>query len=171
MQRRYEAVRATIGQFKKPVPVPKKPYTMYDTNSSDYGPPRDEANTLNKTDTTEMHIPDSLLHFIEALTHLETIHHGFYLQKSNNTACFLCSSAHCITLWRDNNELDFQDEDFCKNTAFNSNGPLQCCDSKGNDYAYQPCITFEHCITNQVAAISRLLMLVSNMPPPIIKTV
>jgi hypothetical protein len=49
MQRRYEAVRATIEHFKKPVPKSQNQHSMYGTNSSDDGPPQDEANVLNKT--------------------------------------------------------------------------------------------------------------------------
>ncbi len=77
---------------------------------------------------------DSLQNFIETLSHLETIHYGFHLQKNNKIACCQCSSAGCLTPWRFNFKIDFQVDGFCKNTPFHSDGLLQHCKSKGNDY-------------------------------------
>ncbi len=50
MQRRYEAVKATIAHFKKPVPESQKPQNMYNLDNSDDGATTEETNTLNKTD-------------------------------------------------------------------------------------------------------------------------
>jgi hypothetical protein len=60
MQRRYEVARATIAHFKKPVLKSKNQHCMYKSDSSNVGPPPDDENVLNKTDTTEFNINNYL---------------------------------------------------------------------------------------------------------------
>jgi hypothetical protein len=79
MQDRYDAVKATIGKFKKNVPT--KSRTPYDTESESKvshqsKPPK------KKTPSHELQINSDLEQFIEALPHLEPIHYAFCLSPS-----------------------------------------------------------------------------------------
>jgi hypothetical protein len=73
MQTRYASARAVV-QYKHPVLIPKKTFSPYgDSDEDSDGPPP----SPKKTDATEMKIDKSLKVFIEALSHLETLHYGF----------------------------------------------------------------------------------------------
>jgi hypothetical protein len=95
MQARYAAVRATVLQYTLPVPIPKKTPSPYvdDSEEDSDGPPP----SPKKTDATEMKIDKSLQVFIEALPHLEPLHHGFKFQASNEKGYCICSLAKCLT--------------------------------------------------------------------------
>jgi hypothetical protein len=84
-------------------------------------------------DTTELKKDKSLLDFIEALPHLEHIHYGFDLQRTNKTASCMCSSARGLNPWRTTNGLD-TDYELCRNTHLKSQGLLQHCAAKGENY-------------------------------------
>ncbi len=80
MQTRYDAARATVTQYTRPVPIPKNTFSSYgDSYEDSDGPPP----SPKKTDATEMKIDKYLQVFIEALPHLEPLHYGFKLQASN----------------------------------------------------------------------------------------
>jgi hypothetical protein len=99
MQKRYEAAKATTKGFKKPVAISKNQSSPYnDLEGSDDGPLPNDENVPNKTDTTELKIGNSLLHFIGALPHHEPIHYGFHLQWNNQTPTCMCSSGRCLKL-------------------------------------------------------------------------
>jgi hypothetical protein len=118
MQKRYEMAKATIEAFKKPVAMSKNQSSSYsDLEGSNDAPLSDDENIPNKTDTTELKINNSLLHFIEALPHLEPIHYGFHLQRNDQTPSCMCSSARCLNPWRTTNGID-KDYDLCRNTLF-----------------------------------------------------
>jgi hypothetical protein len=93
----------------------------------------DDDNVPNKTDTTELKIDDSLLHFIEELPHLVPIHDGFHLHRKDQTPTCMCFSACCLKPWITTNEID-KDYDLCRNTIFKSHGLLQHCAAKGDSY-------------------------------------
>ncbi len=134
MQKRYEAAKATIKDFKKPVAMSKNQPSPYsDLEGSNDGSLPDDEDALNKTDTIELKIDNSLLHFIEAVPHLEPIHYGFHIQRKNQTPSCMCSSARCLNPLRTTNGID-KDEDFCRNTLFKSQDLLQHCAAKGDKY-------------------------------------
>ena len=125
IQRRIDVAKATVIFFTKSVPVSKKPHSQYseDDSSSD-----ESVHYEDKIDSY-------LRIFIMALPYLETIHYGFHLNKNNVTACLLCSSARCLTPWRMKHGIEFEDDAFCKHTAFKSTSSfLQHCRDKGNNF-------------------------------------
>jgi hypothetical protein len=133
MQERYEAAKATIKAYKKAVAISKNKSSIYsNSEGSDDGPLSDDENVPKKTDTNELKIDESLLHFIEALPHLEPIHYGFDLQRTNQAASCMCSSARCLNPGRTTNGID-TDYELCRNTLFKSQGLLQHC-AKGDNY-------------------------------------
>ena len=130
MQDRYDAVKATIEKFKRPVPTtPSNPYG--DTSDSEEShqsvPPK------KNTSSQEPQITD-LEQFIEALPHLEPIHYSFHLARKENSKCCLCSCALCLTPVRIMFKIDFEKEDFCGNTLYTANGILQHFESKPDEY-------------------------------------
>jgi hypothetical protein len=134
MQEKYEVAKAAIKAYTKPVAISKNQSSLYgDSEGSDDGPLSDDENVPKKTDTTELKIDKSLLHFIEALPHLEPIHYGFDLQQTNQTASCMCSSARGLNPWRTTNGID-TDYELCKNTLFKSQCLLQHCVAKGDNY-------------------------------------
>jgi hypothetical protein len=122
IQRRINAAKATVIFFTKSVPVSKKPHSQY----SEYDSSSDESVCY------ENKIDFYLRIFIMALPYLETIHYGFHLNKNNVTACLVCLSACYLTPWRMKHGIEFEDNEFCKHTAFKSTSSfLQHCRDNG----------------------------------------
>ena len=125
IQRRIDVAKATVIFFTKSVPVSKKPHSQYSEDDS----------SSDESVCYEDKIDSYLRTFIMALPYLETIHYGFHLNKNNVTACLVCSFARCLTPWRMKHGIEFEDNEFCKHTAFKSTSSfLQHCRDKGNNF-------------------------------------
>jgi hypothetical protein len=97
MQTRYAAARATVVQYTRPVLIPKNTFSPYgDSDEDSDGPPP----SPKKTDATEIKINKSLQIFIEALSHLETLHYGFKFQALNGNEYCFCALAKCLSPWK-----------------------------------------------------------------------
>ncbi len=131
MQTRYAAVRATVTQYTRPVPILKNTHSKYGKESEKEieGPPP----SPKKTDATEMNIDKFLEVFIEALPHLEPLHYGFKLQASNQKGYCFYLLAKCLTPWRKNYHVD-NEYSVCGARHFQGPGLLQHCRDKGDDY-------------------------------------
>jgi hypothetical protein len=93
MQDRYDAVKATIEKFKRPVPTsPHNPYG--DDSDSEVSHQRKPPN--KNTPSQELQINSDLERFIEALPHIEPIHYSFHLAGNENSKCCLCSCSPCL---------------------------------------------------------------------------
>ncbi len=125
IQRRINVAKATVLFFTKSVPVSKKPHSQYSEDDS----------SADESVCYEDKIDSYLRTFIMVLPYLETIHYGFHSNKNNVTACLLCSSACYLTPWRMKHGIEFEDDEFCKHTAFKSiSSFLQHCRDKGNNF-------------------------------------
>jgi hypothetical protein len=109
MHARYDDVKATIEQFKRPVPT--TPLNPYGDDSDSEGSHQSMPPKKN-TPSQELQINSDLERFIEALPHLEPIHYSFHLAGSDISKCCLCSCSPCLTLWRTMFNIAFEKEDF-----------------------------------------------------------
>jgi hypothetical protein len=130
MQERYAVVRRTIEEFTRPVHTSQKTFSPYGDSDeeSDCSP-----STPKNTKATEKKIDDSLEIFIEALSHLETLHYGFKVQALGRHAYCFCALAKCLSPWRKKYHID-NDYSVCPSRQFHGQGLLQHCRDKGNDY-------------------------------------
>jgi hypothetical protein len=78
----------------------------------------------------------------------------FILQGKNNSKCCLCSCAPCLTPWRTMFNIDFEEEDFCTNTLYTSNGMLQHFQAKSDNFHLSTALTFNTCIASSLTSIS-----------------
>ncbi len=130
MQQRYAAARVTVECYTRPVQTPQKKFSPYGDSDeeSDCLPP-----SPKKTNATEMKIDESLKVFIEALPHLENLHHGFKFQAlSGNGYCF-CALLKCLSPWRKKHHIA-NDHSVCAARQLHGQGLLQNCHDKGDDY-------------------------------------
>jgi hypothetical protein len=124
IQRIINVAKATVIFFTKSVPVSKKSHSQYSEDNSSSG------ESVHYEDKIDSHLRT----FTMALPYLETIHYGFHLNMNNVTACLVCSSARCLTPWRMKHGIEFENNEFCKHTAFKSTSSfLQYCRDKGNN--------------------------------------
>jgi hypothetical protein len=101
MQERYAAIMASVIEYTLPVVIPKKTSSPYgNSDESDGGP-----SSPKTTDASELKIGQSLVNFIKALPHLEPLHYGFKLQRSNQNAYCICSLTKCLTPRRKNHGI------------------------------------------------------------------
>jgi hypothetical protein len=153
MQKRYQTTKATIKAFTKTVAISKNQSSIYsDLGSSNDGPLSDDENVPKKTDTTELKIDDSLLHFIEALPHLEPIHYGFHLQRTNQTASCMCSSAHGLNPWRTANEI-MQITNCAGIPSLNLKATFNIILPKETIIINQPPITLKNCMMHEAKKV------------------
>jgi hypothetical protein len=109
MQDRYDALKASIEKFKRPVPT--TPSNPYGDNTDSEGshqsmPPKKNSHSQ------ELRINSDLEWFIEALPHLEPSHYSFHLAGKENFKCCLCSCSPCLTSWRTIFNIDFEKDFF-----------------------------------------------------------
>jgi hypothetical protein len=90
MQNRYDAVKATIEKFNRPVPT--TPRNPYGDNSDSEGSHQSTPPKKNN--------PSQELQIKSDLPHLEPIHHFFHLAGDESSKCCLCSCSPCLTPWR-----------------------------------------------------------------------
>ncbi len=113
MQDRYDAVKATIEQFKRPVPTtPRNPYS----DNSDSEGSHQSMPLKKNTPSQELQMNSDLEQFIAALPHLEPIHYSFLLAGNVISKCCLCSRSPCLTPWRTMFNIAFEKEDVCGKT-------------------------------------------------------
>jgi hypothetical protein len=131
MQDRYDAVKATIGKLKRPVPT--TPCNPYGDDADSEGSHQSMPPKKN-TPCRELQINSDLEQFIDALSYLEPIHHSFHLAGNEFCKFCLCSCSPCLTPWRTMFKISFEKEGFCGNTQYTANGILQHSKSKPDEY-------------------------------------
>ncbi len=101
MNERFAVVMAIIEEYTLPVAISKSNSTQY-SNSDEFdgGPPSPKM-----TDSTELKIDKFLQNVIEALPFLEPLHYGCKLQRLNQSASCMCSSARGLNPWRSNHGI------------------------------------------------------------------
>ncbi len=75
--------------------IPKNTFSPYGNSDEDSDDPPQAS--PKKTDATKMKLDKYLQVFIEALSHLETLHCGFKLQALNEKGYCVCALAKCLS--------------------------------------------------------------------------